>query len=99
MSSRQAGHSTLIKKGTENYDRPFLVLAHTIEGGKDLGFKPTNIVSIHCLDRLRGASRPLIIDNGAMTELLIDTIMRIDTLKEENKKLTDDKKKFHLMRK
>lgn len=96
MSTRAVGHTTLMKKGTDNYDKPYCILTHNTEAGSVLGFDRRNIVTVNSLDRLRGSSRPLAIDNGAMIELLIDVIMRIESLEEENKKLIKDSKKIYI---
>ena len=96
MATRATGHTTLLKKGTDNYDKPYCVLTHDTQAGDTLGFNQKNLVTLNSLDRLRGSSRPLAIDNGAMTELLISAIMRIENLEEENKKLIKDRKKIYI---
>lgn len=98
MATRAVGHTTLLKKGTDNYDKPYCVLTHNTEAGSVLGFDRKNIITLNSLDRLRGSARPMAIDNGAMIELLINAIMRIENLEEENKKLLKDKKKIYITR-
>ena len=96
MATRTVGHTTLLKKGTDNYDKPFCVLTHNIDAARSLGFSPKNTVSLLSLDRLRGSSRPMVIDNGAMIEILVDALMRIEALEEENKKLVKQSKKIYI---
>jgi hypothetical protein len=86
-TTRQAGHTTLLKEGTKHYDRPFFVLTHNMNHGRELGLDPKDVISYQDPEKLRGYSRPLVIDNGVMHELLSDALMRIEALKEENKKL------------
>ena len=96
MATRATGHTTLMKQGTDNYDKPFCILTHNAEAGSSLGFNQKNVVTLNSLDRLRGSSRPIAIDNGAMIELLISAIMRIESLEEENKKLVKQSKKIYI---
>jgi len=91
MSTRAVGHTTLLKRGTNNYDKPFFVLTHNTEAGNALKFWPKNIISLHNLDRLRGSNRPLTIDNGAMIEILSDALFRIETQEGQIKTLKDKK--------
>lgn len=87
VSTRQVGHTTLMKEGTNHYDKPFFVLTHSMAHGESLGFDVTNTISYQNPDKLRGHNRPLVIDNGVMTEILSDALMRIEALEEENQKL------------
>ena len=91
MATRKVGHTTLLKKGTDNYEKPFCVLTHNTETARILGFSPKDTVSLYSLDRLRGSSRPLAIDNGAMIEILSDAMFRIETQKEQIKALEEKK--------
>jgi hypothetical protein len=91
MSTRAAGHTTLLKRGTDNYEKPFCVLTHNSEAGGALGFNRKNIVTLNSLDRLRGSARPMAIDNGAMIEILSDAMYRIETQKEQIKILEEKK--------
>jgi len=99
LSTRRAGHTTLMKEGTNHYDKDFFVLAHNMEYGETMGFGPKSAVSWQNLDKLIGHNKPLAIDNGPMTELLADVLVRIEALKEENKKLLKEKGKFYISRK
>lgn len=96
LETRQVGHTTLMKEGTNHYDKDFFVLTMNMSHGNNIGLKPTNIISWENLDRLQGHKKPLAIDNGTMTELLIDAIMRIEALDEENKKLVKQSKKIYI---
>jgi hypothetical protein len=87
LTTRQVGHTTLMKEGTNHYDKPFFVLCHSMVHGESLGFDVTNTISYGNPDKLRGHNRPLVIDNGVIPEILSDALMRIETLEEENEKL------------
>lgn len=88
MSTRNAGHTTLMKEGINHYDKPFFVLTHNMNHGSDLNISPKDVISWTNLDKLQGHDRPMAIDNAVMIELLADALMRIEALEEENKKLT-----------
>ena len=98
LETRQVGHTTLMKEGTNHYDKDFFVLTMNMQHGDAIELKPKNIISWQNIDRLIGHNKPLAIDNGTMTELLIDAIMRIEALDEENKKLIKDSKKIYIKR-
>jgi len=88
LSTRNAGHTTLMREGTTHYDRPFFILVHHTEYGKNLNYgNIKDIISYQNLDKLIGHSRPLAIDNGVMAELLADALMRIEALKDEIEEL------------
>jgi hypothetical protein len=88
-STRNTGHTTLLKEGTKHYDRPFFVLVHNANYGTELGIDPKDTVSYQNLDKLRGHKRPIVFDNGVMRELLSDALMRIESLEAENKFLLE----------
>jgi hypothetical protein len=85
--TRGIGHTTLLKEGTNNYLSPKFVLANKKEFATELDCKPQEVISLLNLDALQGHNRPMVIDNGAMIELLSESLMRIEALEEENKKL------------
>lgn len=87
MNTRQVGHSTLIKKGFENFDREKLLLTYNRTGHPNIPTKKDEIISWNNLDKLRGCKKPLIIDNAVIYCILDDAIQRITELEEENKQL------------
>ena len=87
QSTRQVGHTTLMKKGTDNYDKPFFVLTYSMVHGETMGFDVTNTISYQNPDKLKGHTRPLVIDNAVIPEILGDALMRIEALEQENEKL------------
>lgn len=89
QATRGIGHSTLIKKGTDNYDQPFMVLTCNSEGDPFIDVNKEDIVSIESLNRVIGKRKPMVIDNGAVIKLLYETILTIDTLQKENKQLKE----------
>lgn len=84
-ASRQAGHTTLMKQGTDNYKGEKLILVHSLNAGTDLGYNRKELVSWGDLSKLRGNKKPLAIDNGTMWSILRDTIHDISILEEENR--------------
>lgn len=86
-TTRQAGHTTLMRTGTDAYDRKKLVLAHNADHGANLGFKPDEVISWQNLSKLKGHNKPLAIDNGALYGILRDTINEMIKMEDETKNL------------
>ena len=94
VGQRQVGHTTLIKKGVENYDREFGVIAHNKKyaeeiidiSGSKLG-KPFSISNLNA----QGSSMPFVIDNGTLSVLLeeVISVMENSLTYEEIRKLTN----------
>ena len=83
--TRQAGHTTLLKEGLNNFTRKKLVLAYTKENHTFFNLKPKNIVSWHSLNEntLCGHDEPLAIDNGVMYTMLDEALKYIGKLEDE----------------
>ena len=74
IGNRQVGNTTLMIKGTENYDRPYGVISHSEEYAEDLmtggksglgkGFTIDN------LDAIKETQIPVLIDNAALAHFL-----------------------------
>ena len=94
VGQRQVGHTTLIKKGIENYDREFGVIAHNKEYAKEIidisGSKLGKPFSISNLN-VQGYSIPFVIDNGTLSVLLeeVISVMEDSLTYEEIRKLTN----------
>lgn len=94
VGRRQVGHTTLMKKGVENYDREFGVIAHNKKyaeeiidtSGSKLG-KPFSISNLN----VQGFSMPFVIDNATLSVLLEEVIslMENSLTHDEIRKLTD----------
>jgi hypothetical protein len=80
-----------MKEGTNHYDKPFFVLTYSMTHGESMGFDVTNTISYQNPDKLKGHTRPLVIDNAVIPEILGDALMRIEALEEENEKLKKQK--------
>lgn len=91
-TSRQIGHTTLMKIGTNNYEKEKLVLSYNMSHGDNLGFKRNEIVSWQNLERLCGHRKPMVIDNWTLSVILSDTLKEIEKLEEENRKLLEQKR-------
>jgi hypothetical protein len=65
LSIRQTGKTSLLKAGTDNYDRPHWVLVPTMKYGKTV-LKTSNenqkLIGLNNLEKLYGSRDPLIID-------------------------------------
>lgn len=85
--TRNVGHTTLMKMGTDNYDRPKLVLTITKNHGLDLGLKSEETVGWNNLKGLIGHKEPLAIDDGTMWVILNDLIPYIEELEQDRYKL------------
>ena len=91
-STRNAGHTTLMKEGINHFDKDFFVLSMHSDDYRELEIKPQELISLQNLDKLIGHKKPMVIDNGAMIELLSDALMRIEALNEEIKTLEEIKR-------
>ena len=93
LSSRQVGHTTLMKRGVSNYERKKLVLVHNMSYGRDLGVPKNETITPNSLDRLRGCDVPLAIDNGTLSEIFrtsLDAHCRLEEEKDKIKQQRDD---------
>lgn len=74
--TRGVGHTELIKKGIENYDKKFFLVAGSLQHGKQLQseIKNPNAIVVTLDDigayRFRGLRYPIIFDNFAMSKLI-----------------------------
>ena len=85
--TRGAGHTTLMKVGTYENPTEKFILVHNTKFRGELKCKPSELVSWNCLDKLRGAKKPLAIDNAVMLLLLKESINEICRLEQEIEKL------------
>lgn len=93
LVNRKVGHTTLLKHGIDNFgyrDQKFFVLCKNMVDHTFFGVKSKNVVSWCNIEKLRGYNRPIAIDNGAMIELLSESLSelsKIETLEKQNKEL------------
>ena len=93
QATRAKGHSTLLKNGTENNaGGEFFILVHKMDCPVYDAYDINEKVSLYNLDKLRGHNKPLAIDNAALLELFSESLMKIEALEEENKKLRKQNK-------
>jgi AAA+ ATPase superfamily predicted ATPase len=94
VGQRQVGHTTLIKKGIENYDRKFGVIAHNTQAAQEIidtsGSKLGKAFSLHN-PNFQGFSMPYVIDNGSLSVLLeeVISVMEDSLTYEEIRELTN----------
>lgn len=86
VATRQVGHTTLMKEGTDNYEREKLVLTYNKNHGAELGIKPQQVISWYNLN-INGYSAALAIDNGTMQIMLEETLKYINELENDRRKL------------
>jgi hypothetical protein len=74
ISTRGVGHTTLMKKGTDSYDRPFGIISHSTPSGKEILGENQNgsVYTIDTIDNMRGAKMPVIFDNHILAKFLGD---------------------------
>ena len=85
-TTRQIGHTTLMKVGTNDFNRDKLVLVLGRDHGDSMGIKRSEMVTLDNLQKLRGSNAPLVIDNGVLIEIFDQTYLKVDSLKEETKR-------------
>jgi hypothetical protein len=85
LSTRQVGHTTLMKIGADSYDKPFGVIVHTTNYGLQITKENPNakVVSISSLDSIKGMKLPVILDNHAIAMLLGDIHHEVDSLEKK----------------
>jgi hypothetical protein len=86
LANRKKGHTTLMKEGTNNVEDKF-ILSYSKKDHNFLGVKPGEVVSWGNLYQLRGQDKPLVIDNGAMLQILDDTLDLIVELELKHQNL------------
>lgn len=72
-SARQTGKTELLRRGVDNYDKPFFLVCSKIEMGKHITKNPNCIyVTPQSMDRLKGHKLPVIFDQEWLLELMKD---------------------------
>ena len=90
--TRNVGHTTLMKEGTNNYKRDKLILAPKKEYYSFFECKSSEVISWDNLNALIGHKKPLIIDNGTMWVLLNESLKEITKLEKDSEQLNKIKK-------
>lgn len=94
IGSRGVGHTTLMKKGVENYDRKFGVIglnsdhANQLTEGRDLAVG----ASIRSLPKFEGMNIPVVVDNSAWYTIISEVITLLESsmLKEDIRPITNN---------
>ena len=89
--NRCVGHTALLKEGAKHYDKEKFILATNKQNWDFLECKPTEVISVHNLEALRGHHKPMVIDNDALIEIFSESLMKIDALEKENQELKEQK--------
>lgn len=95
IGTRQVGHTTLMKKGTDNYDKEFGVVGLSTDQAKQLVGENRDIVipaSLKSLGRFEGMKIPVAIDNSVWYTVISNVIGILENsmLKEDIRKITDN---------
>lgn len=82
ISTRQVGHTTLLKEGTENYKNDKLILSSRKTDHDFLNVKDYEIISWKGMQShsLHGHNKPLAIDNGVMFLILTECLEEFERL-------------------
>jgi len=94
LINRNVGHTTLMKVGTNDFNREKLVLCVDMKHGRDMGLLRSEIVTLNSLDRLIGNNKPLVMDNYTLIEIFSQTVSTYNRLKEETSKAQDEQFKL-----
>lgn len=87
--TRQVGHSTALLHAhgfgptRSAQERPVSVLCYDMRSARALNVPDKHAVSLNSLDRLRGRTGPLLLDNGALWDLFSRAAERIEQLEEQ----------------
>ena len=85
ISTRGVGHTLLMKKGTESYDKPFIQIGFTMSSMKasELDKNPNSkLVTIDGIisGKAKGLEGPVAIDNHVIRELMSDALLTIECM-------------------
>ena len=70
IKTRMTGKTSLIKKGIDNYDKPFWVYVRTIKEGRQLTTNPNaQFITPSTTEKLRGSRLPIIVEQEGMLDL------------------------------
>ena len=99
--NRRVGHTTLMKRGTSNFELKKLVLVMSNQMGSDLKIPKSERITLDTLDKLKGTQLPLAIDNATLLYIFSNSIEEFSRLEYENKELHSKywKEKVELMNK
>lgn len=81
--NRGVGNTTLMKRGTSNFEHKKLVLLHELSYGDALHLPMKERVSLISLDKLKGSQLPLAIDNAALFEIFSTASRKISKLEAD----------------
>jgi hypothetical protein len=96
VMNRQAGFTTLLRTGTDNYRSDKFIITENMKQGEMFRCLQSEIVPLSSLERLRGHSRPLVIDNSALIQIFHQASLKLSKQEEEIKTLRKDLDKVKL---
>lgn len=77
VMNRQAGFTTLLRTGTDNYRSDKFIITENMKQGEMFRCLQSEIIPLSSLERLRGSSRPLVIDNSALIQIFHQASLKI----------------------
>lgn len=91
ISRRSVGHTELMKQGTMNYDRPFAIIANTVDAAKRIAEASPNAKPFGMADLrgLVGTDWPVAIDHYQVQELLQSALIEISDRDFQIRRLSD----------
>lgn len=96
VANRQAGFTHLLRTGTDNYRSDKFIVTENMKQGEMFRCLQSEIVPLSSLERLRGHSRPLVVDNSALIQIFHQASLKLDKQDEEIKQLKRDLDKIKL---
>ena len=90
--TRKSGHTSLMKNGTDNYDRDKLILGLKKCESSFLNVKSNELIPWDNLNALIGQKKPLAIDNAIIYEILNETLEYIKELEMYKEQINDIQK-------
>ena len=83
LSHRQIGHTTLLKKGADNYDKPFFIvcsdLKHVQTIKRELKNKNAKLITLSTFeDKTRGTENPIAFDNFTLNTIFQEVKISFD---------------------
>ena len=79
VDNRRSGKTTLLKMGIDNYDKPFALIARTIQCGREITSNPNCLViTPGSLDALKGFKGPVIYDQEFVYDYIQQVLDEID---------------------
>lgn len=86
ISKRGVGHTSLMKRGTDSYERPFLQIGSTLTEMKQAGLDQNPNCKLCTIEgiasgKAKGLDLPVAIDNYVIREVMLDALLTLESMK------------------